>query len=443
MTDIVSFNLETAGDDVGSANALAGADTLPAPTTTPNCDLQNAASAVKAKRKSQSPSGINWWSKASKPLHFLDGWLANLEGDVDRDIVARAQSAAATNVDDDEAQSQTSNAKKSKSKRFEILPENAFYVTPFSAPTQSASEALKIASLQLDRLTAIPAHEAMIAIGGPAHVGSDGQNVFQLFVTKKKTLLDLRRSDVIEKDVEAFVALALAASEDMPSVGGVFRDATGLAKRASRRLLTACLLGLCSGTIALLAYSLQQRFERDGTAYATATRTALVEKNKAIATRTQVLSQLSAFGEGATSSSADRALVTLSDMTARGIVDVKLQMIEVRQGKVRIKGAAKDANAVRMAFSNPVAIGQTPPSPSQTPNPAPTQAPLPPNVGMPGAPPSPNSPSQSNQIAWQDFDIEVAATTVRPAPENPAAPSQSVVPTTPPAPQPSQIGGPP
>jgi hypothetical protein len=427
----------------------------------------------KTKRQQQPRVKENTWLQLTQPLRFLDVWLAALEGDVDKSLVRQAQILRQHASDDDEV---TPNKRhKPPQSRISLLPTSSFYVTPFVAPTKSAAEARKIALLQLDRLTAIPPQEAMIAIGGPSFVGEDGQGHFQLFVTKKKTVAELRRAHSEHDKIEAFVALDEpnidADTVLAPGIGGVFRDDLGLAKRASRRLLSAGLLGLCSITFALLTWSLHQRFDRQVAALTTATREANQVKAKVVGERAQALSQLSAFGQGATTSSADRVLVTLSDMTARAPPDVRLQLIEVAQDKVRIKGAAKDANAARMAFMTPVVPGQNTqsaqgsqngqpntaslnPVPVLTQPPSPSPGPVMASLPSPGPSasaaanliqpnlPVPNSPQP---VQWQTFEIEVGASTVRTLSPNaaisPPATPTTIPPAIPSAVPPNQEGG--
>jgi hypothetical protein len=110
--------------------------------------------------------------------------------------------------------------------------------------------------------------------------------------------------------------------------------------------------------------------------------------------------------------------------------DTRLQLIDIRQDKVHLKGAAKDASAARTAFMTPVQVGQSPatgsPNVRSSPQSTPAMAGLPnggmmvpPGPPMPSTPPSPNSGAPSTLAAsppavqWQDFDIEVPASIVR------------------------------
>jgi hypothetical protein len=403
------------------------------------------------------------------PFHVLDTWFAALEGDVDKEMVRKAYVAKQNPPDIFDEEQRERNHKSLQRNRVGLLPNDSFYATPFVAPTKSALEAAKIALLQIDRLTAIPPQDAMIAIGGPTFISEEGQGHFQLFVTKKKTLSNLRRSDPSQRWVEAFVALDLHDDSEENTtelgfsapVGGVFRDETGLARRANRRLFSASLLGLCSLAGALFAWSLQQRFDRQASELTAATRAANQVKVKTAAARAQALSELSAFGQGATTSSADRVLVTLSDMAARAPNDTRLQLIEIRQDKVRLKGAAKDANAARIAFSTPKSADQVnqtqgqstktatqgPAVPFTPPTPPPAMAAQPSGgingVGAPTNQVQSAAPvvAQAPQQPWQNFDFEIAASTVRTAPSQVSAPNLGPPQITPAYPPQIQGGG--
>jgi hypothetical protein len=435
--------------DAAFAQVNAGAASLSA-------QGKRAAPKVGIYRTARTKRARAWWTKAVVPFQFLDTWLSTLEGDIDAPIIARARECllgdVQTHRDDEDDQhprgAQKPRSRAPKSSNIEILPSSAFYATPFMAPTKSPAEARKIALLQLDRLTAIPPQEALIAIGGPVFVGEDGQSQFQLFVAKKKGLADLRRSSAQGEMIEAFVAFDASNGADDEPIGAVFRDDAGQSHRAARRIAMGALIVLCAGLASLAVWSMQQRFDRQSAQIAMMTRQANQAKTTIMAQRAETLSQLSAFAQGATGSSADRVLVTLSDMTARMPKDTRLQLIDIRQDKVRLKGTAKDATAARAAFTTPVQAGQSQttgsPSPQSVVQSNPTM-PGPPNGAMigPSGPPipltppnpilgTPSSPAASSPVLqWQDFDIEVPASTVRVASSTPSNQSQDFAPNLP------------
>lgn len=333
---------------------------------------------------------------------FIDSIYSSLEGDRDQEIVDSAR-AFQESLGEPSGQGSAHSARPLSTSRFAILPARSFHTVDLDLPTKSPGEAKKIAALQLDRLTAVPVQEAIFALArieGEADV-SPSQS-YRVYITRRRLLSEIRQSGDEFAKAEAMVAFS--AGQDNKTHGAVFRDDAAQRIRAVRRAKHASLIILTASLFAGLVWSVSERLDRELAATQSATQKAVEAKKEAQLARTNELEALSALQRGPIELSADRALVTLAELTKRQPAKAVIQSISIAEGRVKISGSALDPNAARLAFSTQSGAA-APPSNPQAPQ---LGLPVPGPVTSPMQPAGP-SVTPVVEAQWQPFDVEISA----------------------------------
>ncbi|OYU77299.1 MAG: hypothetical protein CFE32_06375 [Alphaproteobacteria bacterium PA3] len=153
-----------------------------------------------------------------------------------------------------------------------------------------------------------------------------------------------------------------------------------------------------------MVWSIGERLDRELAAKQSATQKAVEAKKEAQVARARELEALSALQRGPIELSADRALVTLAELTKRQPAKAVIQSISIAEGRVKISGSALDPNAARLAFSTQSGAAP-PPSIPQVPQ---MGLPVPPPVPSPMQPDAP-AVTAVTEAQWQPFDVEISA----------------------------------
>ncbi len=336
---------------------------------------------------------------------FVDGVYDTLEGDRDQEILDEARALHESAGEEGGAGPVSSNGSKPPS-RFAILPARSFHTVDLDLPTKSLGEARKVVALQLDRLTAVPVQEALFALAKIAGNGEAFQNnSYRVYITRRRLISELRQSGAEFAGAEALVALN--PDQDGGVHGAVFHDDAGRAIRAERRAKLASLI-LMTGLLATaLVWSLGERLDRELAATQSVTQKAIGVRKEAQQTRANEVQALAALQRGPIELSADRALVTLAEITKRQPAKVVIQSLSISEGRVRITGSALDPNAARAAFSTQSGNAPSPSVPQSLLGPLPA----------PGSLPSPMQPAgpaavPALEVQWQAFEVETSAATL-------------------------------
>ncbi len=336
---------------------------------------------------------------------LVDGIYDTLEGDRDQEILDRARALYESAGEEGGAGPVFSNGSKTPT-RFAILPARSFHTVDLDLPTKSLGEARKIAALQMDRLTAVPVQEAIFALAKIAGDSETSQNhSYRVYITRRRLISELRQSGAEFAGAEALVALN--PDQDGVVHGAVFHDDAGRAIRAERRAKLASLI-LMTGLLATaLVWSVGERLDRELAATQSVTQKAIQVRKEAQQSRANELQALAALQRGPIELSADRALVTLAEITKRQPAKVVIQSLSISEGRVRITGSALDPNAARAAFSTQSGNAPSPSVPQSLPGPLPA----------PGSLPSPMQPvgptvAPALEVQWQVFEVVTTAATL-------------------------------
>jgi hypothetical protein len=336
---------------------------------------------------------------------LLDDIYDTLEGDRDQEILEKARALQEAPSEAGGQGPAIRNGSKPPS-RFAILPTRSFHTVDLDLPTKSLGEARKIAALQLDRLTAVPVEEAIFALAKIAGDGEASQNnSYRAYITRRRLISELRQSGAEFTGAEALVAFN--PDQDGGVQGAAFHDDAGRALRAVRRAKLASLI-LMTGLLATaLVWSLGERLDRELAVTQSVTQKAIGVRKEAQETRANALQTLAALQRGPIELSADRALVTLAEITKRQPAKVVIQSLSISEGRVRLVGSALDPNAASAAFSTQPSNAPSPSVPQSPPGPLP----------VPGSLPSPMQPvgpaaAPALEVQWQAFEVETSAATL-------------------------------
>lgn len=244
-----------------------------------------------------------------------------------------------------------------------VMAKRKYFSHTFDLPTKSLNEARKMIKLQLEHVLPFPFQSAIIDVVKIDRSDFDsGLCSFIAFVTREKDIAYCRGQIEDNSDIEVFVAPHLG--QDVYT-WGVFRDRRAKRARAERRLPVfagTIALALSSLVMTVILHNRQAEKEVLLVSAIGKAKGSLVQLRREIQVEN---AKLAVTTKGALEFGPDRALVGLSETSRRISADVKVQLIEIRNGKVRLAGHSPNPEASKQAIlsgqqPNSTAPGQRP-----------------------------------------------------------------------------------